>query len=739
MRMRPWETMTPASWSELEGRIPARRKAFLAGDAEAVVEQHEIQQARRDGTLVWTEMITTLVGDAKTGLRVLGVSRDITKRKEAQEALSQQEARLSSLLRALPSGVGIARHRVITEVNDRVCELSGYSREELLGRNTRLFYATDEDCHRARQELYGTVHDRKIGSAECRWKRKYGEIYDVLINSSVLDPADPETITFTVTDISALKLAEARIHTLSQAVEQSPVSVVITDLEGNIEYVNPRFTEVTGYAAEEVLGKNPRILKSGDTPTEVYAQIWSTIQVGGQWRGELKNKKKNGEFCWELASVSPIRDARGEITRFLAVKVDITDSKRLEEQVLRSQRMESIGTLASGVAHDLNNILAPIMLAIDVLREGERSPQDSTMLQMLAQGTQRGAGIVKQLLMFGRGMGGQRATFLPHPVLREMAKVIKETFPKSITLEQRFHQELWPIHADATQIHQVLLNLCVNARDAMPHGGKLTIAAQNLFLDEDYVRKNPDARIGPFVVLQITDTGCGIRPELLEKVFDPFFTTKDLGKGTGLGLSTVLGIVKGHGGFVQIASRVGEGTQFQAYLPAMESGSVQTGTPGLQRLPQGHGELVLIVDDEEAICNIARRMLEKNGYRVLTVQNGAEGLVACSQHRTHVQAVITDMVMPVMDGATLIRVLRDYAPNLKIIAMTGLAPQEEKAFKPVLSADAFLCKPFTPEQLLVTLSKVLTPEPEIVEFPQIEIATSPEDPNALIPAALPSA
>jgi len=715
MKMGPAETMLPGQWSVLERSFQARKAAFLAGDPRAVSSRHEFQQPCKDGSTVWTEAMVTLVGDAESGIKALGVSRNITQRKRAEEALSLHENRLNSIFRALPSGVGVARNRVLIEVNARVCEMSGYTTEELLGQSTRILYAADEDFDHVRNQLYDLARDRSVGTAECRWRRKNGEIYDVVIHSSALDPADPAAITFTVTDVTALKLAEARIDILSQAVEQSPVTVVITDLSGAITYVNARFTQVTGYEAHEVLGKNPRVLKSEDTPAEQYADVWCTITSGGQWRGQFKNRKKNGEFFWELACISPIRDPRGAITHFLAVKEDITERKRLEERFLRSQRMESIGTLASGVAHDLNNILAPIMLAIDVLREGARSQQDAAMLQMLAQGSQRGAGIVKQLLMFGRGVEGNRAVFSPQSLLKEMVKVIRETFPKTIALEQRFPGELWPIHAEATQIHQVLLNLCVNARDAMPHGGKLTIAAENAVLNDNDASIDPEAKPGPYLVLRVSDTGTGIRPELLDKIFDPFFTTKEPGKGTGLGLSTVLGIVKGHGGFVQIASKVGQGTQFAVFLPAAERSAAQAKKAPGQELPQGNGELVLVVDDEEAVCIVARRTLEKYGYRVLTVQNGAEGIVACSQHRSQIQVVLTDMVMPIMDGASLIRVLGNYSPEVRIIAMTGLSGQEDKTFKPASSAHAFLSKPFTAEQLLTVVSQVLKTPREVEE------------------------
>ena len=756
----------------------------------------------------------------------LNVLESEAQRCEAEEASRQRQARLDSLFRALPSGVGVAHNRVLTEVNSRLCALSGYTPEELMGKSTEILYASAAEFEKAGRELYGVRRDNPVGSAESRWKRKNGENYDVLICSSALDPADPMAITFTVADITEINLAKAEIRTLSQAIEQSPVSIIITDLQGRIEYVNDRFTEVTGYRADEVRGMNPRILKSGKTPPEDFAALWRTLKAGGQWRGQFQNKKKNGELFWELASISPIRDSRGVLTHFLAVKEDITDrrnaleriryqaalldqtrdavvvfgadhrikyanasagrmygtssesllgeaaepllfpqqpgmfasvcrttrekgewsgelkppgapvrtfqsnwtaveiageagdylvvntdvteKRRLEEQFLRAQRMESIGTIAGGVAHDLNNILAPILIAVNLLSPLMRSREDESLVKMLRDGVQRGAGLVRQLLLFGRGLEGQRSEFQPRVLLKEMAKVITETFPKSITLELQIASDLWNIEADITQFHQILLNLCVNARDAMPHGGTLTLSAESVLLDEDYAHKNPEAKAGPHIVVRVADTGMGIAPEIFEKIFDPFFTTKSPGKGTGLGLSTVLGIVKNHGGFIQVSSSLGQGTKFNVYLPAVGKSREPVDAHAVAAPPQGHGELILLVDDEESIRGTLERVLERNGYSVVTAGNGAEALVLCSQRKRDLKAVVTDMAMPTMDGASLIRVLHGYVPGVPVIAMSGMADLESIASKTAPNFAGFIHKPFTAEALLTTLNTVVT-------------------------------
>jgi CheY-like chemotaxis protein len=328
------------------------------------------------------------------------------------------------------------------------------------------------------------------------------------------------------------------------------------------------------------------------------------------------------------------------------------------------------------------------------------------MLGMLHEGCRRGADIVRQLLIFGRGLEGERAPFQVRNVLREIATVIRETFPKTITLETLFPPDLWTIHADPTQIHQVVLNLCVNARDAMPRGGVLTLTAANVTLDEEKAALIPDARAGRFVVLQAADTGTGMTPEVVEKIFDPFFTTKDPGKGTGLGLSTVAGIVRSHAGFLRVQTAVGSGTRFEVFLPALEGQLVADAPPPEQALPMAEGKIILLVDDEDAIRAAGQRMLNGLGFRVLLARNGAEGIVKYSKRSREIQVVITDISMPVMDGTSLIRVLRRLAPDVPIIAMSGLPASVEVATSTGLPVNAFLTKPFTRAQLIAALQTV---------------------------------
>jgi len=518
--------------------------------------------------------------------------------------------------------------------------------------------------------------------------------------------------------INERKSAQDALGVCSQNLERIfnnlNVAIFIHDAHGEVLAINDKMLDLYQVTRDQV----QQFSFAGDysdrcNTLDSLPSLWAKVMTGETCSMEWIARRPHDGSTFP-AEVFLRRIAWDGKPAVMATVADLTEKKSLEKQVLRAQRLESVGTLAAGIAHDLNNILAPILMSAEVLRLETGAP-DRELLATIQASAQRGAAIVKQVLTFARGVEGQRVTLQPRHLIRDMNSIAEKTFPKSITLRSNVARDLWTVNGDATQLHQVLLNLYVNARDAMPAGGALFISAENTRVSGAKTDLFAAAKPGPYVLIQVRDTGEGIPAAVLEKIFDPFFTTKEPGKGTGLGLSTVLGIVKGHGGFVQIASKVGQGTQFAVFLPAAERSAAQAKKAPGQELPQGNGELVLVVDDEEAVCIVARRTLEKYGYRVLTVQNGAEGIVACSQHRSQIQVVLTDMVMPIMDGASLIRVLGNYSPEVRIIAMTGLSGQEDKTFKPASSAHAFLSKPFTAEQLLTVVSQVLKTPREVEE------------------------
>lgn len=391
----------------------------------------------------------------------------------------------------------------------------------------------------------------------------------------------------------------------------------------------------------------------------------------------------------------------------LVIIRNITEKKALNAKLLRTQRLESIGTLAGGIAHDLNNVLAPILMSIELLQMRITDEASRRVLSTIGSSATRGAELVKQVLTFSRGLQGAYMPVQLRHVIREMQAIIRETFPKSITLRTQLAEENWTVNGDATQLHQVLMNLCVNARDAMPNGGTLNLKTENLVLDEAFARMNPEARVGPYVVLTATDTGTGMPPAIRDRIFEPFFTTKELGKGTGLGLSTVLGIAKGHGGFVTVYSEVGHGTSFKVYLPAQPSAEAQRADSTRPALPMGRGELILVADDEVAIQQIAKETLQMCGYRVLTANHGAEAVAICAQQERELKLLVTDMMMPIMDGLATVRAIRLLAPTVRIIAASGLGSETKECDPEKLGVDAFLKKPFTAETLLRTVAETL--------------------------------
>jgi signal transduction histidine kinase len=423
----------------------------------------------------------------------------------------------------------------------------------------------------------------------------------------------------------------------------------------------------------------------------------------GEWFGEISHKTKEGKTVIAQSRWTLLREENGKPKSVLVINTDITEKKQSEAKFLRVQRMENLGALAGGIAHDLNNALAPILIGAEMLREDLVEEGSRKLLDTMLQSAQRGADMVRQILSFSRGVSGAHVVLQLKHLLADMQKFTRSTFSPSIRLETRIANDLFPVLGDATQLHQVLLNLCVNARDAMPTGGTLVIEAKNVTVDESFAQRQV---LGPHAMLTVSDTGHGIPADLMHKIFEPFFTTKELGKGTGLGLSTVMGIVKTHRGFMSVSSEVGRGTSFHVFLPAVEAEnpalSQNRPTP-----PSGKGELILIVDDEKAILQMMTLTLEACNYRVLTAQDGIDALTVFEKHRSEITVVLTDMMMPNLTGPELVRRLRAIAPDLRIIGTSGLGSEAALNQTSNDFVRTFLRKPFNPEALLVKLREVL--------------------------------
>ena len=435
-----------------------------------------------------------------------------------------------------------------------------------------------------------------------------------------------------------------------------------------------------------------------------FGQTKVTQRQMGQIR-PLSGLRSNGEEFPIEASISQIQiDGR---RLFTVIIRDITEKKKLESQLLRAQRLESIGTLAGGIAHDLNNILSPILTATELLQMRATDESTLRLLGIIQANAVRGGEMIRQVLSFARGVEGDYAQLQPNHLIREIVKILTDIFPKNIEISFSLNPNLWYVHGDATQLHQVLMNLCVNARDAMPDGGTLRIEAENIEIDEHYARMNVEARPGRYVRLLVQDSGSGIPPEIIDKIFDPFFTTKKPGQGTGLGLSTAAGILRSHGGFVNVYSEQDKGTHFTIYLPASDSQQPVVPQAVQTQLPAGKGELILVVDDEASIREVAKETLTTFGYNVITANDGTEAIALFAAHRDEVKVVITDMMMPCLDGPATIRALKELAPDLRVIATSGLKANTREAEISELGVSGFLVKPYTAEMLLRTLAGAL--------------------------------
>ncbi|MDO8142113.1 MAG: PAS domain-containing protein [Candidatus Brocadiales bacterium] len=651
-----------------------------------------------------------------------GTVLDVTERKRLEDALRRNEEQFRQLAEYIPECFW-----TITPDGHEIIYVSP-AYEKIWGRTCKSLYENPTDWIKA-------VHpdDQMRIQASFLELMKHGnfdEVYRIVRPDGtirwVYDRAFPIKDTSgnicrvvgIAEDITERKRIEDQLRKLSSVVEQSSTTIVITDTYGNIQYINPKFTQLTGYTLEEAVGKNPRILKSGKTPHEVYKQLWDAITAGGEWQGEFCNKKKNGEFYWELAHISPLRNSEGAITNFIAFKDDITERKQIEaeqeklrEQLFRSQNLASVGKLAGGVAHNFNNLLTVIMGYASLLNmeiEGNNPFKDYT--QKIIKTSQTAADLTQALLAFSRKQPITQKPVNINEIIRQSESLLSQLIREDITLTTILSRENAIVMADVGQIEQVLMNLVTNARDAMPNGGNLTIHTDIMEMDDAFINLHGYGIMGKYVYIAVTDTGTGMDENTKLRVFEPFFTTKEVGRGTGLGLSSVYGIVKQHSGYIHVDSEPGKGATFNIYLPVIElEAEREEGEEAKIHapLPKGGADTVLLAEDDAVVRELIRMVFERADYRVIEAVDGEDALVKFTEHKDSVKLLVSDLIMPKKNGKEVYEAIRKVAPDMKVLFITGY--DDDVISKIDIQKEKFdyIIKPVLPVELLEKVREVL--------------------------------
>ena len=683
---------------------------FTSLSASPLPAHHESHMLTKEGKLLTIQWNNTMLRDASGQIvGTASIGEDVTERNRAEEKANRLAAIVQSSEDAV---IGKTLEGIITSWNKGAETIYGYTEDEVLGENISILVPPGRD-----DEVPGILdkirNDKRVDRYETLRRGKDGnDIFMSLTVSPIFDIQGKVVAASTIgRDVTERKRAEAsrrqseeRFRLIAENVGDM---IAVLDLKGSRIYNSPSYTSILG---------DPESLKGTDGFQEIHPddvarvkQVFQeTVRTGVGQRIEYRFLRKDGSECTIDSKGSVIRDSNGTIASVVVVSRDVTEEKNLAAQFLRAQRMDSIGTLAGGIAHDLNNVLTPIMMSIEVLRSKISDPIGVRILSTIETSARRGADIVRQVLAFGRGVKSDRILVQLKHVVKEVVKIAGGTLPKSIQFKTDIPGNLWTVSADPTQMHQVLLNMLVNARDAMPGGGTLSISAENTTLDENYSHMHFEAKPGAYVCMVITDTGTGIPADIREKIFEPFFTTKEIGMGTGLGLSTTLAIVRSHGGFINLDSEMGIGTTFRIYIPATGSVSGEAAANEEVELPAGNGELILIIDDEAAIREITKETLEAYGYTTMTASDGAEGVAIFAENKKNIKLVITDIMMPVMDGTATIHALKRICPDVKIIAASGFTTKEQLSTPSDSNVQAFLTKPYTAEQLLKALAGALS-------------------------------
>ncbi|MBI3651911.1 MAG: PAS domain S-box protein [Acidobacteria bacterium] len=667
------------------------RIVLLSGKPLAVEETVVMPQGLRTGYSVKFP----LVNESGEIYAICGISSDITERKQQEEALRQQAQIINQIHSSI---ITLNLDGVVTSWNHGAEQLYGYTMEEVLGEPIAMLYPSQEGIEETFRVILAALHQEGKYEIEAERMTKSGDSIFIRSFLSFLRDAEglPVGIIANAFDLTQERKAREEFRRFATVVEQIAESVVITDPEGRIQYVNPTFEKMTGYSREEVLGKTPGVVKSGKQEAAFYEQLWATIKSGKVWNRQLINKKKDGTLYHAELVISPILDANGKLINFVGTQQDVTKEAALESQLVQSQKMEAIGRLAGGVAHDFNNLLTAIIgySQLSMARAGVNDLLRSN-LEEIEKAGRRAANLTSQLLAFSRKQIIQPSNLVINEVITNLQKMLTRLIGEDIDLQANLDLDLGTVRMDRTQVEQVLMNLAVNSRDAMPEGGKIIIETTNISLDAEYAAYFLDIQPGDYVMLAISDTGIGMDQETISRIFEPFFTTKEQGKGTGLGLSTVYGIVKQNGGHIEVLSAIGQGTTFKIYLPRLAETQVETQVERETLIIRGGGEKILLVEDDSFVRDLAGTALREFGYVVTESASGAEAFQLLSAEEQPFDLLLTDVVMPQMNGHELAQKASGKYPDLKVLYMSGYTDRAIVSQGVLHHGTAFIQKPFT--------------------------------------------
>ena len=634
---------------------------------------------------------------------------DFTRQKHIEQELNRAnrdlhivDDQLQAVLDAVPAYISwVSKDGTYLGVNQHLANLLGLRISEIVGQ--RVGFRGDDVFEQIVKTFFAT-NERQI-SAEYRINIDEKSLVTLLFGHKYFDNS---AAVFVGVDISQRKLMEEQLREQAKLLEVTQDAIIVVDENDVILFWNSAAERLYGWKREDALGNRKADLLSDHKEFKHHFEAQAKVFEAGEWEGELHQRTREGKRVVVQSRRTLLDSIGNQPRKVLIVNTDITEKKHIQSQLFRNQRVENIGTLASGIAHDMNNVLTPIMASLELLKQKLDDEKSQKRISMLESSAHRGKALIEQILLFARGQEGEMSVLDLRQVIKDITTLIEQTFPKNISVEVNIDRNVSLIMGDSTQLHQVLLNLVVNARDAMPEGGKITISLAPVSVSASDARTNIDASPGSYLLLTVSDTGTGIPQEYLDKIFDPFFTTKPEGKGTGLGLSTVLSIVRAHKGFVEINSTVNVGTSFKIYLPTAVGTVKADGTSFVGvSADKGKGEAILVVDDDEAVSEVAAELLQNAGYTTLVAKDGEEALALYTENYRNVRLVLTDMMMPKMDGASLIRSLRAAQSNIKIIAMSGLMDKEKLMKMAGVESSAFIMKPFTGETLLKTVRSTL--------------------------------